>query len=72
MNDTSGSSETSVYFNQTVRHHIKGTNLYCHRHENFKFHISSLRQYDDNVDVDDDVGVHNDNDYRSNEEEENK
>jgi len=64
--DISGSSETSVYFNQTARHHIKGNNLYCHGHENFKFQICSLRQYDYNVDV------YNDNDYRSNEEEEEK
>jgi hypothetical protein len=66
MKDTLESSETSVYFNQTARHHFKGNNLYCHRHENFKFQISSLRQYDDDGDV------HNDNDYRSNEEEKNK
>ena len=56
-----------VYFNQTARHHIKGnTNLFCHRHENFKPQISSLRQYDD--EDDDDVDIHNVNDYRSNEE----
>lgn len=54
--DTTGSSETSAYFNQTARHHIKRNNLYCNRHEILKFHISSLRQYDDDVDVDDDVG----------------
>jgi hypothetical protein len=66
MMDISVSSEKSVHFNQTARHHIKGNNLYCHWHENFKFQISSLRQYDDDVDV------HNDNDYRNNEEEENK
>jgi hypothetical protein len=66
MMDISGSSETSVYFNQTALHHVKGNNLYCRQHDNLKFQISSLRQYDD------DVEVHNDNDYRSNEEEENK